>query len=83
MCVRWYAAYPLSTIDKSGANTAAITSLRVDSGPPSEMREPEPQPLRRRPLLDPVPHARASHSTVTLLARFRGLSTSVPRAQAV
>ena len=31
---------------------------------------------RRRPL-------QAAHSTVTLLARLRGLSTSVPRAQAV
>ena len=27
--------------------------------------------------------ARARHSTVTLLAKFRGLSTSVPLAQAV
>ena len=27
--------------------------------------------------------AKPSHSTVTLLAKFRGLSTSVPRAQAV
>ena len=30
-----------------------------------------------------TPQARAGHSTVTLLARLRGLSTSVPRTQAV
>lgn len=31
----------------------------------------------------PVRAARPPHSTVTLFARLRGLSTSVPRAQAV
>jgi hypothetical protein len=30
-----------------------------------------------------VQEASSPHSTVTLFARFRGLSTSVPRAQAV
>ena len=46
---------------------------------------PSPTNSLRRPTnraVDPYVAA-ASHSTVTLLARFLGLSTSVPRAQAV
>lgn len=39
--------------------------------------------FHRRTLFVPVTTCRAPYSTVTDLARFLGLSTSVPRAQAV
>jgi ABC-type oligopeptide transport system ATPase subunit len=55
----------------------ALTSRRVVS-----LRRKPRNPARLR-RLRPAPQERARHSTVTLLARLRGLSTSVPRAQAV
>jgi hypothetical protein len=55
----------------------ALTSLREVS-----LRR-KPRSLARLRRRGFAAQARARHSTVTLLARLRGLSTSVPRAHAV
>lgn len=65
---RFYDPSPLSKVTKKTA--ASVTTDFIPRDRLYLSFSPSPRPL-------------VNHSTVTLLARFRGLSTSVPRAQAV
>jgi hypothetical protein len=78
---------PRSTMRSPRPRTKAVFGTGSSHGPEPSHPQFTPSALECGPhssaSTQTTPQARAGHSTVTLLARLRGLSTSVPRAQAV
>ena len=78
---------PRSTLRSPRPRTKAVFGTGSSHGPEPSHPQFTPSALECGPhssaSTQTTPQARAGHSTVTLLARLRGLSTSVPRAQAV